>query len=179
MGDIYYVGLLSPYKGIKHENGGTSVWGVGLDLAFPTATEDILGSGKFSAGPSALYAYLGPKWKLGGLLMHYWDYAGEDDREDVNLTNFQYFYSYSINETTSIGAGPNIIANWELDGDDRFTVPVGIGINRTFQFGKVPVRIGFEAHYSVIQPDDTVGAEWDFRFYVIPAAPSALFKWMQ
>jgi hypothetical protein len=34
-------------------------------------------------------------------------------------------------------------------------------------------------HYSVIQPDDVAGAEWNFRFYVIPAAPSALFEWMQ
>jgi len=23
------------------------------------------------------------------------------------------------------------------------------------------------------------GAEWNFRFFVIPSAPSALFKWMQ
>jgi hypothetical protein len=43
----------------------------------------------------------------------------------------------------------------------------------------VPVRFGAEVHYSVIQPDDVPGAKWDFRFYVIPAAPSALFKWMQ
>jgi len=41
------------------------------------------------------------------------------------------------------------------------------------------VRIGAEVHYSVIQPDDVPGSEWDFRFYIIPAAPSALFSWMQ
>jgi hypothetical protein len=55
---------------------------------------------------------------------------------------------------------------------------VGLGINRTFQFGKVPVRIGFEAHYSAIMPDDIPGSRWDLRFFIIPAAPSALFKWM-
>ena len=43
---------------------------------------------------------------------------------------------------------------------------------------RVPVRVGAEFYYSVIQPDDVVGSEWNFRFYVIPAAPSALFKWM-
>jgi hypothetical protein len=42
----------------------------------------------------------------------------------------------------------------------------------------MPVRLGAEVHYSVIQPDDVVGQEWNFRFYVIPAIPSALFKWM-
>jgi hypothetical protein len=45
--------------------------------------------------------------------------------------------------------------------------------------GKVPVRFGFEVHYSVITPDDTPGAEWDFRLYVIPAVPAALFSWLQ
>jgi hypothetical protein len=87
-------------------------------------------------------------------------------------------YYYSLNDTTSIGAGPNIIVNWEADSDDRWTVPIGLGINRTFQFGKVPVRIGVEFHYNVIRPD-SVGADWDFRVYVIPAVPSAMFGWMQ
>ena len=53
-----------------------------------------------------------------------------------------------------------------------------MGINKTFQFGKVPVRIGIEAHYSVIQPDNVASNEWDIRFFIIPAMPSALFDWM-
>jgi len=177
-GDMYYVGLVSPKKPIKLENGANLVWGAGLDAGFPTASEDILGTGKWLAGPTALGLYMGPKWKIGALVQHYWDFAGDDDRDDVNLTNLQVFYYYSLNETTSIGAGPNIIANWEQDSDNAFTVPLGMGINKTFQFGKVPVRIGAEFYYSVIQPD-TVGTDWNFRFYWIPAVPSALFDWMQ
>ena len=177
-GDMYYVGLFAPSEGIDMLN-GKFLWGAGFDVMAPTATEDVLGTGKWAAGPSALGVYMGPKWKIGALGMHYWDFAGDDDRSDVNLTNLQYFVYYSLDSTTSIGAGPNIIANWEQDTDNRFTVPVGMGINKTFQFGKVPVRIGAEVHYSVIQPDDVPGSEWDFRFYIIPAAPSALFSWMQ
>ena len=96
----------------------------------------------------------------------------------MNLTNLQYLYYYSLNDTTSIGAAPNIIVNWEAKSGDRFTVPIGLGINRTFQFGKVPVRVGVEFLYNVIRPD-TVGADWDLRVYFIPAMPSALFGWMQ
>ena len=178
-GDMYYVGLLSPDKPVEFENlEGKGVWGVGFDVAFPTATDDILGSGKYSAGPSVLGAYLGPKWKVGGLMMHYWDFEGDDDRADVNLTNLQYLYYYSISPTMSVGAAPNIIMDWEQNSDNAFTVPIGIGINKTFQLGKVPVRVGLEFHYNVIQPDDIVGSEYDVRFYIIPAAPSALFEWM-
>jgi hypothetical protein len=178
-GDMYYVGLFSPEEGIKTKIGGNILWGAGFDLGFPTASEDVLGTGKWTAGPSALGVYMGPKWKFGGLLQQYWDYAGDDDRDDVNLMNLQIFYMYSLSPTMSIGAAPNIIANWEQDSDNTWTVPIGLGINRTFQFGKVPVRIGVEGYYSVIQPDDVAGAEWNLRIYFIPAAPSALFKWMQ
>ena len=178
LGDTYYVALFSPADGIDVAT-GKFVWGAGFDLSFPTATEDVLGSGRWSAGPSGLGVYLGEKWKIGALGQHYWDYAGDDDRDDVNLTNLQYFVFYSLDETTSIGAAPNIIANWEQDSDDTFTVPVGIGASKTFQFGKVPVRFGVEYHYSVIQPDDVAGADWNVRFYVIPAAPSALFSFLQ
>ncbi len=177
-GDMYYVGLFAPSEGQDFLN-GKFLWGAGFDLMAPTATEDVLGTGKWAAGPSALGVYMGPKWKVGALGMHYWDFAGDDDRSDVNLTNLQYFVYYSLDETTSIGASPNIIANWKQDSDDAFTVPVGIGINKTFQFGKVPVRIGAEVHYSVVQPDDVPGTDWGFRFFIIPAAPSALFSWMQ
>jgi hypothetical protein len=178
-GDLYYVGLLSPKEAIKHESGGTSVWGIGLDAAFPTATDDLLGAGRYSLGPSALYAYLGPDWKLGGLLQTYFDFAGEDDRDGVTLMNLQVFYYYSINDVMSVGAGPNIIANFEADSRDTWTVPVGWGINRTFQVGKVPVRVGLEYFYSVERPD-TVGSDHNLRVFFIPAVPSALLpKWMR
>jgi hypothetical protein len=178
-GDMYYVGLFAPAKGIDVGNDAKFLWGAGFDLGFPTATEDVTGSGRFSAGPSGLGVYMGKTWKIGGLVQHYWDYAGDSNRDPVNLTNLQYFVYYALDETTSIGAAPNIIANWEQDSNNAFTVPIGIGISKTFQFGKVPVRFGLEYHYSVVQPDNVAGVDWNVRFYVIPAVPSALFKWMQ
>jgi hypothetical protein len=178
-GDMYYVGLFSKKEPIKLDNGAKAVWGVGFDVGLPTATEDVLGTGKWTVGPSLLGVYLGKKWKVGALLTNYWDFAGDSDRDDVRLSNLQYLHYYSLDSTTSIGAAPNIIANWEQSGGDRFTVPVGIGINKTITIGKVPVRFGVEAMYSVHRPDNIPGTRWDFRFYVTPSAPSALFKWMQ
>ncbi|MEP5765951.1 MAG: hypothetical protein ABJ308_15250 [Halieaceae bacterium] len=179
LGDSYYVGLFAPNDPIKLDNGAKLLWGLGFDLGFDTAQEDILGTGKWTAGPSALGVYMGETFKGGALVQHYWDYAGDGDRNDVNMTNIQYLYYWSLNETTSIGAGPNFIINWEQNSDNRYTLPVGMGINRTFQFGKLPVRIGLEYFYTAIQPDDVVGSDWSVRFYVIPAVPSALFDWMQ
>ena len=177
-GDMYYVGLFAPKVGKKLDNGASVLWGAGFDFLFPTAAEDVLGVGKWAAGPSALGVYLGKTWKYGALLQHYVSFAGSDNRADVNMTNLQYLYYYSLNATTSIGAAPNIIINWEASGTERFTIPVGLGINKTVQFGKLPVRLGVEVYYSVWRPNNVASTEWNLRFYAIPAVPSALFGWM-
>jgi hypothetical protein len=179
LGDTYYVGLFAPNEPTILANGAKFLWGVGFDLGLDTAQEDILGSGKYTGGPSALVVYMGETFKGGALIQHYKDFAGDDDADDVNLTNIQALYYWSLDETTSIGAGPNIVANWEQDSDNTWTVPIGMGISKTVQIGKVPVRFGVEFHYTVIEPDDIVAPKWNLRFYVIPAAPSALFEWMQ
>jgi hypothetical protein len=178
LGDSYYVGLFSPKVPIDMGQ-GKFVWGAGFDALFPTASEDVLGVGKWAAGPSALGVYLGPRFKGGALWQQYFSFAGSDNRGDVNLTNLQYFYMWGLSDTLSIGAAPNIIINWEADGTDRFTIPVGLGLNKTVQFGKIPVRLGFEVYYSVWKPNNVASTEWNLRFYAIPAAPSALFGWMK
>ncbi len=179
LGDTYYVGLFAPNDPIKLDNGAKFLWGAGFDIGMDTASEDVLGTGKWSAGPSALAVYMGDLFKGGALVQHYWDFAGDDDRNDVNMTNIQAIYYWSLNETTSIGAGPNWLINWEQDKDNRYTIPLGIGISKTIQMGKIPVRLGLEYHHTVIEPDEVVASDWSVRFYVIPAAPSALFSWMQ
>jgi len=179
LGDSYYVGLFAPNEPTVLGNGAKFLWGAGFDLGFDTAAEDVLGTGKWTAGPSALAVYMGEVFKGGVLLQQYWDYAGDDDRDDVNTTNLQTLYYWSLDETTSIGAGPNVIANWEQNSDNTWTVPVGIGISKTFQVGKIPIRVGLEYHHTVIEPDDIPGSDYSVRFYIIPAAPSALFEWMQ
>lgn len=110
---------------------------------------------------------------------HYWDFAGDDDVPDVNMTNLQYFVFYNLNETDSIGASPNIIIDWEQDLDNCYSVPIGIGYTTTVKFGKLPVRFGVGLHKYIVQPDDIPGPDWGFRFYMIPAAPSAMFSWIQ
>ncbi len=176
-GDMIYLGLASPKEGIKHGPGQTSVWGIGLGQTFPSATEDLLGSGKWSAGPAAIYAYLGQKWKVGGLLQTYFSYAGDSGRNDVTQLNFQAFYYYSLTDTISIGAGPNIIADFEADSGDKWTVPIGIGIGKTLQLGKMPVRFMVEYYGSVVRPD-TIGVTHNLRIMIIPAIPAGLIPFL-
>ena len=86
---------------------------------------------------------------------------------------------YALTPTLNIGAAPSIIAHWQQNSGNKFTIPVGLGVNTTVKLGKVPVRIGFEGFYSVVQPDDYPGMDWGLRFFVIPAVPAAVIPWLQ
>ncbi len=44
----------------------------------------------------------------------------------------------TLDDKTAIGVAPNVIANCEQDNENASTVPFGIGISKTFQFGEVP-----------------------------------------
>ena len=93
------------------------------------------------------------------------------------MMNLQLFYYYSITETISIGAGPNIIADFEADSGDQWTVPIGIGIGKTVQIGKVPFRFMIEYYGSVVRPN-SIGVTHNLRFLVIPAVPAGLIPFL-
>jgi len=178
-GDMVYVGVASPKKPIKIEStGGAVIWGIGATSMFPTASEDVLGTGKYSLGPTAVAAYLGPEWTLGVFPQHWWSVGGDSNRGDVSLTNIQYFLYYAPpwdpEAQWRIGMSPNIYINWTAEGD-KVTLPVGMGIGRMFEIGKLPVRVDLEVDYSVIHPDDKIGSRWDFRLYFTPVIPTFLF----
>ncbi|MEN8757715.1 MAG: hypothetical protein ABF303_04565 [Desulfobacterales bacterium] len=162
------------------------IWGFGPTVMMPTATDDQLGTGKWSAGPMALAFNISEKWILGGVFQHWWSFAGDDDltintslgpatveRPDVNLTDFQYVLRYRVTPETNIGMGPNIQYNWETD---ELSLPVGMGFDTMIKIGKLPVKIGAEAYYYVAQDDD-FGPEWQLRLFFVPVLPSP--KWSQ
>jgi len=178
-GDMVYVGLGSPKKPIKRESTGAAViWGVGATSMFPTASDEVLGTGKYSLGPTAVVGYLGPKWQLGAFPQHWWSVGGDSRRADISLTNVQYFIFYAPpwnpEAQWRIGMSPNASIDWKVEGD-KTTFPIGLGIGRMIQIGQLPVNIHFEADYSVIHPDDKVGSRWDFRVYFIPVIPTFMF----
>ncbi len=162
------------------------IWGFGPTIMMDTATDDQLGTGKWSAGPMALAFNITEKWIIGGVFQHWWSFAGDDEltintslgpqsveRSDVNLTDFQYVIRHRLSLETNIGMGPNIQYNWETD---ELSLPVGIGFDTLVKIGKLPVKIGAEAYYYVAQ-DDEFGPKWQLRLLFIPVLPAP--KWSQ
>ena len=169
LGDVGAVSLLSPAKltsGI--------IWGAGPTFIFPTATNDALGQGKYQSGPAAVGLYMGKDWIFGTLAQQWWSFAGDGDRESTSQANIQYFIQYLFGDHWQIGMTPNILIDWKADQENRFTVPVGLGIGKLVMIGPLPVKFTAEVDYMVVHPDD-FGQHWGVRFQIIPVLP-ALFK---
>jgi hypothetical protein len=148
------------------------VFGFGPTVMLDTATDNVLGTGKPSAGPMALALHVGKKWIYGAIFQHWWSFAGDNDREEVNLTDLQYILRYRVKPDTNIGFSPNIRYNWEPnDSDERLSLPVGIGFDTMTKLGPAPVKIGLEFHYFVEQPD-AFGPQYQLRFIFSPVIPS-------
>ena len=158
LGDIQLSLFLSPAKS------GALIWGIGPIFQFPTATDDALGSDKWSAGPTAAALTIRGPWVLGALVNHLWSLAGDDDRADVNQTLIQPIVTYNLPGGWFLTSVPYITANWETDGDDRWTVPIGIGVGKVHRFGTLPVGLELASYYNVVRPDDA--AEWTLRFRI-------------
>ena len=158
LGDIQLSLFLSPAKS------GALIWGIGPIFQFPTATDDALGSDKWSAGPTAAALTIRGPWVLGALVNHLWSFAGDDDRADVNQTLIQPIVTYNLPGGWFLTSVPYITANWETDGDDRWTVPIGIGVGKVHRFGTLPVGLELASYYNVVRPD--AAAEWTLRFRI-------------
>ncbi|MCB1779918.1 MAG: hypothetical protein KDJ34_07455 [Candidatus Competibacteraceae bacterium] len=132
-------------------------FGFGPQMTLPAASKDELGSGKWSAGfANVLFNASSPGFQYGYLLTWQASFAGDDDREDVNILAFQPFAFYQLGGGTYLRAAP--IWAYNLKTDD-YSVPLGVGIGQVIKKGKTVYNIFAEPQFSVA--DDGPGQpEW-------------------
>jgi len=56
--------------------------GAGPIFLLPTATDELLGAGKWGGGPTGVLAWQGSGWTVGILANHIWSFGGDADRTD-------------------------------------------------------------------------------------------------
>ena len=146
----------------RRPTAATITWGIGPSISFPTATDEKLGSEKWSAGPSAVALVTPGPWVVGTLVRQLWSFAGDDDRQDVSQMLIQPFVNYNMAGGWFLTSAPIITANWEASSDDTWLVPLGGGGGRVFKIGPQPVNVGLQAYYNVEKPH--FGPDWSLRF---------------
>jgi hypothetical protein len=164
LGDLTPELFFSPRKPISLAPEVSLVWGVGPVFQIPMATNHLLGTGKWSAGPGVvLFLNAKPLHITGGILaLNIWSFAGDDDRADVNAMTVQPFLNFNLDKGWYLTSSPLMTADWEADNDNRWTVPIGGGFGRIFKIGDQAVNANLAAYYNAVRPDDT-GADWQLR----------------
>jgi hypothetical protein len=158
LGDISLSLFLSPAKV------GRIIWGVGPIVSIPTASDDILGTGKLSVGPTVVLLRNQGHWLYGSLVYNVFSVAGPSGRSDVNQMLMQPFVNYNLRRKWYLTSSPYVTANWEKRRNERWTVPVGGGVGKIAHFGKLPVNIYAQLFRNVKSPEGTT--DWSARVQV-------------
>jgi hypothetical protein len=154
--------FLSPVK----PTGGGWIWGAGPALLFPTATDDLLGSEKWGAGPTAVVLKQQGSWTYGALANHIWSFAGENGRTDVSATYLQPFVSFVTKQATTFTLNTESTYDWEAE---QWVAPMNLMVQQLVRIGKQPVALTVGGRYYADKPND--GPNWGLRFAVICLFP--------
>ena len=86
-------------------------WGFGPALTFPTASDRVLGGGKWQAGPAVAAIYTGIRnLTAGAILQNPISYAGSSDRSDVNNLIITPTFTLNLEKGWFVG-----LSDYELD----------------------------------------------------------------
>ena len=123
-------------------------FGIGPSFSAPTATSDYLGTGKWTAGAAAVvFANVSPKFQTGALAIWRTDFAGDQQREDVDIFAFQPFAFFQINNGFYFRSAPTW--NFNLNNGD-YNVPLGFGVGKVLKINKTVLNFFVEPQYSVL-----------------------------
>jgi len=156
LGDINYSIYLSPADPQK------VIWGIGPSLMMDTASDDQLGSGKWSTGPTAVILVQPKPWTLGLLGRQLWSFAGDSDRNSVSQMLLEPFINYNLEGGWYLISDMIITANWQADSGNEWTVPLGGGFGKMFAIGSQKMNTKLEAYYNVEKPDGA--PDWAFSW---------------
>jgi len=77
-------------------------WGIGPVMLLPTATDDEVGAEKWAIGPALGFVARNEKLMWGFFNQNLFSFAGDSDREDVNVSIVQPIVNYSLPDKWSI-----------------------------------------------------------------------------
>jgi hypothetical protein len=161
IGGEYGLGDMAPDFFFSPRNPGKVMWGLGPAFTIPTATNRVLGQGKFSIGPSAVVVVQPGKWSIVNLVNNVWSVAGSGGRPSVNQMVDQYFITRQLKNGWYVNSAPIITANWRAASGDVWTVPFGGGPGRVQKLGSQQVNWNVEFFGNAVHPKGT--PSWTMR----------------
>lgn len=146
---------------------GAIIWGVGPVFSFPTATAEPAKTGTWAAGGGAVVLTMPGPWVIGALVSQFSPMTDANGPPRTNLLTLQYFINYNFVKGWAVGTAPLISSNWDATGSDRWTVPVGGLLSRTFVFNRQPMTLGVQYYHNVKRPDSAPANQLRFVWSLI------------
>lgn len=121
-------------------------------------------------GPSLAIVSIPDPWVVGALVRNLWSFAGDSDRNRVNLFLLQPFFNYNFENGWYLTSTPGITANWNAKRSrNRWRVPVGGGFGKVmFRGEKRPINIRLQGFYFVenafLEPEWTLQLRFQILF---------------
>ena len=149
---------------------GQLIWGAGPILQFPAGSpQDVLGTGKWGAGINAVALAMPGRWVMGALVTQTWSYAGKAAKPDYSNFLVQPFVNYNLANGWALTTAPIITANW-LANTNKWTIPVGLSVGKTFKAGDqlMSLSLAYYAYVSrpVAQPTNQLRIQWSLLWPV-------------
>lgn len=163
MGSATGLGDINPSFFFSPAKSEGFIWGAGPTFTLPTATDRLLGSGKWSMGPAGVLLAIQGPWVFGALMNNQWSVGGWGG-QNVNAFLVQPFINYNLPAAWYLTSSPIITANWKADGGERWTVPLGGGFGKLFRVGRLPINSQLAAYGNVEKP--SFASDWTLRFQV-------------
>ena len=138
----------------------------GFAAMFPTASDETLGSGKFSLGPSFDYEFESGRWFAGAIALQVWSVAGPSDLKAVNMLMIKPFVVFNVVKRFDLIYMPyGVSVYWNKPAGEKVYLPLGGGGQYQIPLGKkTTLNIGAQFFKNVIRP--TKGTVYDLRFLV-------------
>src|SRR5437899_11012356 len=138
------------------------IWGLGPALLYPTGTNDLLGSGTFSIGPTVVVLKQIGGLTAGALMNQLWSVAIEEHRSSVSQMFLQPFVAYTTKTHTTFTLSSESTANWNnTPGDAKWTVPLIFQISQILKIGRQPISLQIGGKYYADSP--RYGPDWGVR----------------
>ncbi len=166
LGDLFVQGYFIPTHAGKES--ATEI-GYGAAALIDTASDDSLGTGKYSVGPAFVLIHKAGKWTIGALGNHIWSVGGDKDRGDVSQTSVQPFFSRQLPQGWSFSITSESSYNWEATSGNAWTIPLGGTVSKVVRFGKMPVSFSGGGFYNIERPD--LSNRWTARVGVTLVFP--------
>lgn len=125
------------------------IWGAGPVLLAPTASDELLGNEKWGAGPTAVALKQQNGFTMGALVNHIRSFTGDDDRDDVDISLLQPFFSYTTHTYTTVGINTESTYDWEAE---EWSVPIHLTVSQMLKLGGQILSVSAGARYWADSP---------------------------